>query len=530
MIRSPKVLLLDEPTSGLDAASAYGVVDAIKTLAVAKWAIVICSIHQPSSKIFSRFTHTMLLSRGHLVYTGRTDQAVSYFAQAGYPLPRNTNPAEHLLDIINPEFTSPDQVKSLIQAWDTKTGEHHTAHAADERANAKPPGDGPRFSLQSFSELLKRHVKLSLRDPSLYTGRMVAFFLTGVLISTVYLRARSRSLDAAVERAVMEGWYFAVPSLLSVAAVLQTGTEAKMISHEVRLGLVNPTQYIAVRCIVELPWMVVLAVSTLAAGGLAISAFNVRAFGLMIVVYASMLLAFEALAQTTALMFSKAAPSMLVYVLVWFAAFLFSEIWVASDNVIRPLQLLFYASPFRQSLRAFVYLDFHDTVFKCGTTLSLFSYVASTQECAGTYSGDKVLDTLRLMFPVFTSDVDLGWCIAATLVISIALKAVFCLCFARKLTSHSTIVPATKFNGSKSGFNKFVVWSSCLFSAAAIIGPSIWMAFDETKSNIGADECLLALKSSKYDLRDHSSYDAFFDDDSVMTLAEGKFCVCSFLN
>jgi ABC-type multidrug transport system ATPase subunit len=35
--------------------------------------LVVGSIHQPASKTFSLFTHTMLLAQGHLVYQGPTD-------------------------------------------------------------------------------------------------------------------------------------------------------------------------------------------------------------------------------------------------------------------------------------------------------------------------------------------------------------------------------------------------------------------------------------------------------------------------
>jgi len=526
MIKSPRVLILDEPTSGLDSASAYGVIDAIKTLAMATRVMVLCTIHQPSSLVFSQFSHTMLLAKGRLVYMGPTNEAVPYFCGKGYHLPQDTNPAEHLLDVINPEFSDPAQVDTLIQAWQENQDpvrEDGSGTQGTKGSSVIKFNEDSFFSLRSFMELVKRHAKLSIRDPTLYTGRVVAFCLTGILISLVYLDARNRSLDMAVERAVMHGWFFAVPSLLSIAAVLQTSNEMEVITHEVRLGLVKPVEYIAARFIIELPWMFLLAMATLAVGGFAISALNGAAFGMVLLAFSAVLLAFESLAQATALMFSKAVYAMLLYVMVWFACFLFSEIWVAKDDVFLPLRLLFYVSPFRLALQAFSYLDFHGTMFTCGDDpMSVLPLVISDKECVGRYSGDKVLDTLGYVFPVFTADVDIGWCIGVTLIIAAVFKAVFVANVVIRMSKHSTIM-ATSSSGNSNPRSVSKWFYVRLIFAVAIVstvaGVSIWMAGDEAES-VGKKECLHALKSSGFQVTDFDNYAAFFDSDSVVKLAE----------
>ena len=58
-----------------------------------------------------------------------------------------------------------------------------------------------------------------------------------------------------IYRSVANSWYFAVPSLLSIVTVLQTSNEMAIITHEVKLGLVKPMEYIAARGLIELPWM-----------------------------------------------------------------------------------------------------------------------------------------------------------------------------------------------------------------------------------------------------------------------------------
>ena len=151
--------------------------------------------------------------------------------------------------------------------------------------------------------------------------------------------------------------------------------------------------------------------------------FNSESFGLLILLFSVMLFAFESLAQATALAFGNTTYAMMGYVLFWFTAFLGSEIYVAKEDVIWPLALVFYVSPLRLAIQVFVYLDFHDTMWGCGDGLSLFSATAFTRECVGTYSGDKVLDMIGdFVFPVIKSNVNVEWCIGVTLIIAVAIK------------------------------------------------------------------------------------------------------------
>ncbi|KAI3791928.1 hypothetical protein L2E82_05794 [Cichorium intybus] len=99
----PRLLFLDEPTSGLDSASAFFVVQALKSVA-RDGRTVISSIHQPSSEVFALFDDLFLLSGGETVYFGEAKEAIEFFAESGFPCPIKRNPSDHFLRCINSDF------------------------------------------------------------------------------------------------------------------------------------------------------------------------------------------------------------------------------------------------------------------------------------------------------------------------------------------------------------------------------------------------------------------------------------------
>lgn len=64
---------------------------------------IICTIHQPSSEVFSLFDRLILLAEGKVAYHGSSVGAMEFFSDVGYPCPENYNPADfyvHTLAIV----------------------------------------------------------------------------------------------------------------------------------------------------------------------------------------------------------------------------------------------------------------------------------------------------------------------------------------------------------------------------------------------------------------------------------------------
>ena len=67
LLTNPSLIFMDEPTTGLDSATAFNVLEIMKSLAK-NGRTVISTIHQPSSEIFDMFDKLLLLVQGELIY------------------------------------------------------------------------------------------------------------------------------------------------------------------------------------------------------------------------------------------------------------------------------------------------------------------------------------------------------------------------------------------------------------------------------------------------------------------------------
>lgn len=70
---------------------------------------IICTIHQPSATLFDAFDVLLLLARGgRTTYFGPTGKnsatVIDYFGRNGAPCPPDSNPAEHIVDVVQGRF------------------------------------------------------------------------------------------------------------------------------------------------------------------------------------------------------------------------------------------------------------------------------------------------------------------------------------------------------------------------------------------------------------------------------------------
>ncbi|XP_057705111.1 ATP-binding cassette sub-family G member 5 isoform X1 [Corythoichthys intestinalis] len=108
LLQDPRVILLDEPTTGLDSMTANQIVVLLAELA-RRNRVVIVTIHQPRSEIFTVFSRIAVMSRGELVFCGQPNEMVDFFSQCGYECPEYCNPFDIYVDFTSVDTRSSDR-------------------------------------------------------------------------------------------------------------------------------------------------------------------------------------------------------------------------------------------------------------------------------------------------------------------------------------------------------------------------------------------------------------------------------------
>jgi len=216
LLKNPTVLFLDEPTSGLDAAASSNIMKEIARVAREESVIIVCTIHQPSTKVFNGFDQLMILSKGREAFTGNIKGAACHFESIGYPVPEATNPAEHYLDLVNSDFSSDEEVERILRDWESKKdSENHCSCEESIKDDASVLTQGiedfdERSIFTEMGIMMRRHTTLVLRDPILYLGRCLIIFLTNCVFAFVYWNARDFSQEQATNKMWVAVWMIGV--------------------------------------------------------------------------------------------------------------------------------------------------------------------------------------------------------------------------------------------------------------------------------------------------------------------------------
>ncbi|KAG2354669.1 hypothetical protein BDR07DRAFT_1428658 [Suillus spraguei] len=221
LVSCPDVLVCDEPTSGLDSVSAFRVVNVLKELAreggVAishpgshghrKGVAVICSVHQPSSRLYHTFDSVHLLSNGRALYSGPGGLAPArYFMRmreeggAGadvLPYEEGYNVADHLLDIASESPGIPG-----MPLGNNAVGEVGPSVSSEERVHGGKdvealstqnlaPGMYMATFLTQLQVLCGREWKVLRRDKTLFFTHVCVACVLGVFCGGLYYQTGS---------------------------------------------------------------------------------------------------------------------------------------------------------------------------------------------------------------------------------------------------------------------------------------------------------------------------------------------------
>ncbi|KAG0023705.1 hypothetical protein BGZ82_010672, partial [Podila clonocystis] len=220
LVTEPACLFLDEPTTGLDALTANAIALTLKHIAESGRTVV-CTIHQPRADIWHVFDNVVLLVTGGCVaYSGRVDNVVTYFEDAGHTAPAFTNiPDTASVNTRSPELE--EETRKIVNTLVARFNSRKTA-MLESQIPAQPMGELKEINSKflrfgkAFPLLTRRSFVNMFRRKGLYFNRIFQPVMAAIILPLELVA----SLGATVFMLVFTRMHTTVSTFFSFWAIM----------------------------------------------------------------------------------------------------------------------------------------------------------------------------------------------------------------------------------------------------------------------------------------------------------------------
>nr|XP_050034902.2 ATP-binding cassette sub-family G member 1-like isoform X1 [Dermacentor andersoni] len=265
LISNPSVIFLDEPTSGLDSSSALRCVRVLKSLAESGRTVV-CSIHNPSARLFSHFDNLYMLSGGRCIYSGSVEQLVPFLESQDIHCPVNNSPSDFITEIASGEhgelttklsgFFVPDDCSIINENLNGSlllTNYGGRIMSVKEKEEVKRQHEVRVRYCNQFKTLLKRSFFCVMRNKATCGTRLLVMLFFALLLSIMYYDSGNRATQM---RETITMYLVAMLMLLFAyagATFITFPLEVDVLLREQRNCWYCPSLYFVARILSEVP-------------------------------------------------------------------------------------------------------------------------------------------------------------------------------------------------------------------------------------------------------------------------------------
>ncbi|KXS17515.1 P-loop containing nucleoside triphosphate hydrolase protein [Gonapodya prolifera JEL478] len=266
LLTHPVILYLDEPTSGLDASTTLNLVKMLRELALSRNIIIVATIHQPSYETFSLFDRLLLLAEGKTVYFGTTANAFPFCEELGRPVPPHSNPADFMLELVNPVYfrsDNDDSAAQLAKHWAASPRHAGVANeiaviandtSGDEIARKGPTGS----SFFKTYVLILRAILNYRRSFIAYGVRLGMYLGMGMMMALIWINLGNEQ-EKINDRISVHFFSVAFLGFMSVAGIPSFLEERSVYLRETHSGLYGPGAYTVANSLVTIPFLFLCA-------------------------------------------------------------------------------------------------------------------------------------------------------------------------------------------------------------------------------------------------------------------------------